>query len=216
MKISIVDGEKTGIKYITAGSEKWIIVRDNSNVQEMPNLNFEWRAEAKLENVLSLVKRLYLEARYDYEKQGKEIDEESVSRKIVLGKIREGKYGLHPQDDFWRHENPITQLQEEDICFGLTAPHYQLYCHNLSYKRERNREKLPLLLNKTTKNIYGKSIREGINRIELFTSANISDVVAELVASTSPAFAKDNTIKAILTLKFDQLLIQYPKPLKLN
>ena len=217
MKISIVDGEGPEIKYLTAGTEQVVIVRDNTGIQEIPHHHFEWRAEANLETVLGMVKRLYLGARYDYEKQGKEIDEESVSRKIVLGKIRGGRLGLHPKDDFWRHENPITQVQDNDISLGLITPHYQLYCHNLSYKTERTAKKMPLLLNENTlKNTYRKPIIGGINRIELFTSANIGDNLAELLMTTSPVFTPDKTTKAILTQKFDQILSQYQKPVKLN
>lgn len=228
MKISIVDGEKQGIKYITAGSEKIVVVEnfsrscpfeEDNDQKEKSYHNLEWKTTATLEKILSVMKKLDTEAQYDYDKEERGIDEGEEPRGIAVGrKFREG-HRLHPQPDFWQHAYPLSQLQDEDLSLSLIAPHYKLHCHNISYKNED--QGLPLRIDEVTveKNLNRKPVREGVNRIEVIAYFNISSTLAYLVTATSPfftSFTEDKTMKAILTHKFDQLLSTYQKPTKFN
>lgn len=212
MKITVVEDENRRMEYITAGSERVVIVWDFSS-NGKPYHAIEWKTNSSLENVLSVMKKLYLEARYDYDREDKGIDEESMSRGIFLARRKFS--GFHSQPKFWQHANPISQLQDEDVCLRMITPHYQVYCLNLSYKDGNG--VLPLYIDKTTlKNISKRSIKERVNRMEVITNFNICNTLAELVTATSPVFTYDSTTKAILTQKFDQLLTPYQKPTKLH
>lgn len=210
MKISIVEDKKKETKYITAGSEKVIAITIGDDTETV----FEWEAKTSLENVLSIVSKLYQEARYYYDSQGKETVEYDLFRAVALGKIlREDQLRLYPMENFWQHENPIAQVQDDDVCLGLLTPHYQLFFYNLSC----DKKELPLVIAPATlKSINSNALLEGVNRVELFAYNNISNVIASIVTATSPIFARDEDTKVILTQKFDQLLEKYQKPVKLN
>ena len=213
-KISIVDGEKAGIKYITAGSTKVVLIEDFSGDSNQ-NHYIEWKTTAQIEKILEIMKRLYLKARYDYDKEDKRIDEESVSRGMYVGRKDRDAILFHRQPNFWQDSNPLSQLGDEDISLRMNTPHYQIYCLNLHYKHRG--EELPLYVDETLlKKISKRPVKEGINRIEVITNFNRSSTLAELVAATSKDFANDKMTKTILTSKFDQLLAQYQKPTKLH
>lgn len=219
-----MNGEDPQIKYISLNMERIILVMDHSN-NEIPFHNFEWKTNTPLGKILEIMKRLYVAARYDYDKQEKRIDEESVCRTIAVGrKNREEKLRFHPLENFCQHSDPILQIKNEDVCLSLFTPQYHLNCYNFSYQEETAKvcrtagdRNLPLLLDDYTLNkMCSRPIKEGINRIEASAYSNISEIVAELIMETSPAFAKYASEKTVLTRKLDQLLAQYPKPQKLN
>ncbi len=213
MKISIVDGETPKVKYIAAGPERAVVVRNFSDDNKSYHA-IEWKTDSSSETVLEFLKKLYSEARYDYDREDKGIDEEAMSRGISLA--RRTFRGFHPQPDFWKYTNPVSQLQEQDVCLRMITPHYQIYCLNLSSKY--GNEELPLYIDEIAlETVSKKSIKEKVNRIEVITNFNICNSLSELVTITSPAFTQDQTtVKVILTQKFDQLLAQYKKPTKLH
>ncbi|MEK6939983.1 MAG: hypothetical protein AABX31_04615 [Nanoarchaeota archaeon] len=214
MKISIVDGQKNGIKYIAAGSTKVVLVEDfgsNSNQSHY----IEWKTSAQVEKILEVMERLYLEAHYDYDKEDQKIDEESRRRGMYVGRKDRDTILFHYQPDFWQHTNPLSQLEDGDIYLRMITPHYQMYCLNFHYKH--GSEEPPLYIDETLlKKISKRPVKEGINRIEVITNFNLSSTLAELITATSPVFPEDKDTKAILTQKFDQLLTQYQKPTKFN
>ena len=223
MKISIVDGERPDIKYITAGSEQVIVVENFSSnnqknedeISERSYHSIEWKTNARLENIFILMKKLDSEARYDYDAEERKISEKSEPRGMAVGRRSRDEYRLHPRTDFWQQANSFSQLQKEDLTLSLLTPHYRMHCHNLSYK-DVNQE-LPLYVDPITlENVNRRPIREGVNRIGVIAYFNVSNTLAELVTTTSPVFTQDKTTKAILIYLFDQLLSQYQKPTKLH
>jgi len=255
MKITIVEGEGPGIKYLTAGTEQVVVVEnfsvsfqteDESEKIERIYNTVEWKTNTDLKEIMDIMNDLESSASHDLDKVQKKIWKTDTQVKEILegieksesktnygfgktlGKIDEREprgmavgrksgnfYRLHPQPDFWKCPDPRSQLNERDLSLSLLTPHYRMHCHNLS-SRGLNQE-LPLYVDERTTGILErKPIREGVNRIEVVTYFNISNTLAELVTMTSPVFTQDKTTKAILIQKFDQLLSQYQKPLKLN
>ena len=178
--------------------------------------NCSWKTNISLETFLGIMEKLYSDARYDYDKQEQRIDEEAT-RTIAVGRRYRGEeFRLYPLDNFWQRADPLSLIQENDVCLSLFTPHYQLNGHNLTRKDGEIKE-LPLSIDYSElKNIYRRPIKEGVNRMEVSAYFNVSEIIAEIAVGTSPAVTKDNHTKMILTHYIDQLLTSYPKPQKLN
>ncbi len=196
MKISIVNGNEPLVKYISVGNKKVVQVADYSKVREEPRHHLQWDVDITLEQGLPLIKKLFDEARY-YQR----LPEDRVAgfqpwRIVALGKkVTAKRFGLHPINNFWEHENPISQVQENDVNIGLLTPYYIVHLSNCS----------------------DKNLRQGIDHAQVTAYSNISSSLADFMAATLPAFTgQKETARTILTYYLDQILAPYQKPVKVN
>ncbi len=199
MKISVVNGESLRIKYINLGSERAITVTDSSD-NEIPYHAVDWRAETGLNKAVYLIKKLFDEAR-GYQRPSQDmIMGEPFYRVVALGKKHMvDALNLYPINNFFEHENPVSQITREVVSVGLLTPHYALHFYNITLREGR--------------------LQEEINHAQISAYSNVSETIAKLIVETSPAFAAQKNFaepKLVLTQKLDQLLSQYQKPIKLN
>ena len=221
MKITITDGENPQRKYISLGSEKAISITDHSDVEEMPYHHLEWKADIKLDGAVGLIRKLFDEARYYQCPNQDLVAEGPLYRIVTLGRTPiTDQLRLYPMDDFWRHENPISQVQKDDVCIGLLTPHFALHFFNnpIRWEQTHDPEEAALGVEGTMlKYVHAGTLHDNINYAQISAYSNISGTIAELIAKTAPTFAKQQGFaKVILTLKLDQLLAQYKKPVKVN
>lgn len=202
MKINVVNGESPRINYIQLGSERVIKVTDSSDNEEMPNLMVVWRTDIKLNKALDLIKILFNEARSYQRPQQDRIMGEPFYRIVALGKEDKhtaGALKLYSINNFFEHENPVSQITRDFVSVGLLTPHYALHFNNIT--------------------LHEGSLYEKINQAQISAYSNVSDTIAKLIVETSPAFAAQKDFaepRLELTQKLDQLLLQYQKPVKLN
>ena len=199
MKINVVSGESRRIHYIQLGSERVATVTDSGDM-EIPYHAVDWKAETGLNKAVHLIKKLFDEAR-DYQRPSQEmIKGEPFYGVVALGKKSTADaLNLYPINDFFEHENPISQITREVVSIGLLTPHYILHFYDITLREG--------------------SLQEEINHAQISAYSNVSETIAKLIVYTSPAFAAERNFgeqRVVLTQKLDELLSQYQKPVKLN
>lgn len=220
MKIAVVSGENPQTKYICVGEEKIVEATDFSDLDEMKH-HLEWETDITLENSLGLIKKLFDEARHYQCSPEDRCENGSPYRIITLGRTPvPDQLRLYPQEQFWEHGNPLSQVQQEDFCVGLLTPHYALHLLNsppMMEKTTRQEEAVLSDENTMLKFVRTGTLHEGIHNAQVSAYSNVSGTIAEIIAKTSPAFAaREESAKAMLTHHLDQILAQYPKPVKVN
>ncbi|MDO8511466.1 MAG: hypothetical protein Q7S55_04850 [Nanoarchaeota archaeon] len=221
MKITVVNGEDPQKKYIFADKEKIALSLDFSSLEEMPHHHLAWETGVKLDKAVILIKKLFDEARHyqcsseDRSAEGSSYRIVAVGRTLITDQLR-----LYPQDDFWENENPLSQIHDDDVCIGLLTPHYALHFYNAPIKMEKTThpEEAALEIGMSKlKYVHDGTLHEGINRAQISAYSNLSGTLAEIIATTSPAFtAQEESAKIMLTPHLDQILTKYPKPVKVN
>lgn len=194
-----MNGESPRIKYIHLGSERAATITDSSD-NEIPYHAVDWKAETRLNKAVYLIKKLFDEAR-GYQRPSQDmIMGEPFYSVVALGKKSTADaLNLYPINNFFEHENPISQITREVVSIGLLTPHYILHFYDITLREG--------------------SLQEEINHAQISAYSNVSDTIAKLIVDTSPAFAAQKNFaepKLVLTQKLDQLLSQYQKPIKLN
>ncbi len=200
MKITVVNGESRRINYIRFGSERAVTVIDCSDNEIRSSHEAYWKADAGLNKAVYLIKKLFDEAR-GYQRPSQDmIMGEPFYRVVALGKKpKVDALNLYPINDFFEHENPVSQITREVVSVGLLTPHYALHFYDITLREG--------------------SLQERISHVQISAYSNVSDTIAKLIVETSPAFAAEKNIgeqRVVLTQKLDELLSQYQKPVKLN
>ncbi len=200
MKITVVNGESPRIKYIQLGSERVATVTDCSDNENRSSHEVYWKAETGLNKAVDLIKGLFDEAR-GYQRPSQDmIMGEPFYRVVALGKKPTADtLNLYPINDFFKHENPVSQITQEVVSVGLLTPHYALHFYDITLREGSPQDK--------------------IKQVQFSAYSNVSETIAKLMVETSPAFAAQKNFaepRLALTQELDQLLSQYQKPGKLN
>ena len=223
MKISIVDGEGTRTKYICLGGRRTVEVDLSDDDASPQQLYLRWKTNIQWGDSLRLMRQLFDEARHYQRHPQDRSENESSYRVVALGRIpRPNELRLHPQNGFLEHENPLSLVRAEDVCINLLTSHYAL--HLSTTRLPTPYFDTPSTIERTiggeeaTSKMEGhRSLYEGIHHVLVSAYSNISGTLADIIATTSPAFAAlKETAREILLPRLDQLLTQYPKPVMVN